>query len=80
MVEYESEGIDITIRAMMTGLSGQYALARWFSDDGVPPEVCMTDQALRAGANISALAWRDPAGAWFVAGMRQDRDGLVARW
>ncbi len=79
MVEYESEGIDITIRAMMTGLSRQYVLARWFSDDGVPPEVCMTDQAWRAGAKISALAWLEPVGVRFRVGMCQDPRGLVAR-
>lgn len=79
MVEYESEGIDITIRAMMTGLSGQYALARWLSVHGVPPKVCMTDHAWRARARISALAWLAPVGVRFVAGMRRDTGDLVER-
>lgn len=79
MVEYESEGIDITVRAMMAGMSGQHALARWFSDGGVPPEACMTDQAWRAAAKISALAWQEPVGVRFRVGMCQDPRGLVAR-
>lgn len=79
MVEYESEGIDITIRAMMTGLGGQYALARCFSDDGLPPEVCTTDQAWRTRAKTSARAWLDSGGAWFVAGVRLNSDGSVVR-